>query len=294
MKKLTAFLLAVVLILSLTSCTASKVKINGTKIDNEIHTYFESSVSKNDKGEVSEEDVLKAISRYVAVNSEFEIRGLSLDSSIKSEVSTAVNDLWHIYGSYYEELGISKQTVYKIELSKAYEDALLSDYYSEKGDHPVSEEDIKNYFKENYCAIRFVTGYLFNVDDKGNPVTMTDAEKTKLKSSFDAVAESINGGIAIEEAVGTLGENTEVHNTIVNAFSDGTYPDGFFDAVKKIEQDKTQVITIENYIFLVSRIDVFSSEYGYFNTYRTHCLKQMKGEEFKAVVDKWAESYKSE
>ncbi len=294
MKRLTAFLLAVVLILSLTSCSSSKVKINGTKIDNEIYAYFEDSATQNDKGEVNEEDVLKAILRYVAVNSEFESRGLSLDSSVKSDVSTTVNDLWHIYGPYYDELGISKQTVYKIELSKAYEDALLSDYYSEKGDHPVSEQDIKNYFKENYCAVRFVTGYLFDVDDKGNPAPMTESEKTKLKNSFDAVAESINGGTAIEEAVGTLGENTEVHNNIVNSFSDGTYPDGFFDAVKKIEQGKTQVITIENYIFLVSRVDVFSSEYGYFNTYRTHCLKQMKGEEFKAVVDKWAESYKAE
>ncbi len=294
MRKITALALVVALIFSLTSCTAASVKINGTKIDSEIYTYFKDCAAKNEEGEVDEAEVLKAVSRYVAVNSEFQARGLSLDSAVKSDVSTTVNELWHIYGVYYEKIGVSKQAIYKIELSKTYEDALLAEYYSESGDHPVTEEELKAYFKENYCAVQLVTGYLFNVDDSGTLLELSDTEKEKLTSAFNSVAELVNDGTAIEEAVGSLGESTEVHNTVINSFSDGTYPEGFFAKVKDIEQDKAQVITIENYIFLVNKIDVFSEEYGYFNTYRTHCLKKMKGEEFKEVVDQWAESYKAE
>lgn len=294
MKKAVSLILVAVMFLSLSSCTVSKVKVNGTKIDNEIYAYFEDTAEKNEDGEASEEAVLKKISRYVAINSEFANRGLTLDSSIKAEVSNHVNDLWHLYGAYYEENGISKQTVYKIELSSAFEDALLEDYYAEDGDNPVTEEEIKKYFEENYAAIRFVTGYLFNVDDNGATTAMTDAEKTKLTNSFKAVAEMITDGTSIEEAVGSLGENIEVRDTVINAFSDGTFPDGFWNTVKSIEKGKTQVITVSDYIFLVKRVDIFSEEYGYYNTYRTDCLKQMKGEEFNAVIDSWAENYKAE
>lgn len=294
MKKIISLILVAVMAFSLASCTASKVKVNGTKIDNEIYAYFESHAKKNESDEVNEEEILTEISKYVAINSEFNNRGLALDSSIKAEVSALVNDLWHLYGSYYEENGVSKQTIYKIELSSAYEDALLADYYAEDGDKPVTEEEIKKYFSENYAAIRFVTGYLFNVDDNGAAAPMTDAEKTKLTNSFKSVAEMVNEGTSIEEAVGSLGENTEVRDTVVNAFSDGTFPEGFWNKVKSIEKDKTEVITVGDYIFLVNRVDIFSEEYSYYNTYRTDCLKQMKGEEFSAIIDSWAENYKAE
>lgn len=287
MKKIISLMLVAVMVLSLSSCSPTKVKINGTKIDNEVYTYFESQVD-------NEEAVLKEISRYVAINSEFLNRGLTLDSNTKADVSTRVNDLWHLYSSFYTENDISKQTIYKIELSKAYEDVLLADYYSANGDHPVTENDIKEYFKENYAAIRFVTGYLFNVDDKGAIVPMTDAEKTKLINSFKSVAEMVTEDTSLEESVSSLGENTEVRNTVINAFSDGTFPEGFWNQVKAIETGKTEVFTIDDYIFLVNRVDIFSDEYGYYNTYRTDCLKRMKGEEFSAVVDKWAENYKAE
>lgn len=294
MKKVVSLILVAVMVFGLASCTASKVKVNGTKIDNEIYAYFEAHTEKNEDGEVSEEIILKKISKYVAINSEFASRGLVLDSSIKSEVSAHVNDLWHLYSSYYEENGISKQTIYKIELSNAYENALLADYYGEDGDKPVTEEEIKKYFGENYAAIRFVTGYLFNVDDNGAATPMTDAEKTKLTNSFKSVAEMITDGTSIEEAVGSLGENTEVRSTVVNAFSDGTFPEGFWNLVKGIEKDKTEVITVGDYIFLVNRVDIFSEEYGYYSQYRTNCLKQMKGEEFSAVIEAWAENYVAE
>ncbi len=294
MKKINSLILVAVMVLSLSSCAPTKVKVNGTRIDNEVYAYFDVHAAKNENGEISEDAILNDISRYVAINSEFSNRGLVLDSSEKSEVSTRVNDLWHLYGSFYTENDISKQTVYKIELSNAYENALLADYYAADGDHPVTEDETKKYFGENYAAIRFVTGYLFNVDDNGATVPMTEAEKTKLTNSFKSVAEMVTEGTSIEESVGSLGENTEVRNAVINSFSDGTFPEGFWNKVKGIESGKTEVFTIGDYIFLVNRVDVFSEEYGYYNTYRTDCLKKMKGEEFSAVVDTWAENYKAE
>lgn len=291
MKKVISLLLAILtLTLVLTSCSGpAKVKVNGVKIDNEIYTYFENTLPKDENGEASEDAIKNAISRYVTINSEFQNRGLSIDSEVKGALSTSVNNLWHLYGSYYNEIGVSKQTIYKIELSKEYESALLADYCKN-----VSDEDIKAYFKENYIAIRFVTGYLFNVNDTGTSVAMTNEQKNSVIASYKSVVELINSGTLIEEAVVSLGEDTEVHSTLINAFSDGTFPQGFFTEVKKIEAGKTATITIDDYIFLVQRIDVFDKTYGYYENNRTACLKAMKGDEFSKVIDNWSKNYIAE
>ncbi len=291
MKKIISLLLATLaLTLVLTSCSGTaKVKVNGVKIDNEIYTYFENTLEKDENGEVSEDAIKNAISRYVAINSEFSNRGLSIDSDAKGVLSKSVNDLWHLYGNYYNKIGVSKQTLYKIELSKEYESTLLADYYSD-----VSEDEIKAYFKESYIGIRFVTGYLFNVDENGTSVAMTDEQKKSVTESYNSIVTLINEGTLIEEAVASLGEDTEVHSTLINAFSDGTFPTGFFNEVKKIDTDKTAVITIDDYIFIVQRIDVFDKTYGYYENNRTTCLEAMKGEEFSKIVDNWSKNYIAE
>lgn len=290
MKKVILLLTSLLLALSLCSCSGpTKLKVNGVKIDNEIYKYYENTLEKDENGEVSEEDVKSAVSRYVTINSEFANRGLSVDSEVKGALSTHVNNLWHLYGSYYNEIGVSKQTIYKIELSKEYESALLADYYSD-----VSEDEVKLYFKENYIGIRLVTGYLFNVDETGTSVAMTDEQKKSVTSSFNSVVTLINEGTLIEEAVASLGEDTEVHDTLINAFSDGTFPEGFFNEVKKMETGKTATVTVGDYIFLVQRVDVFDKTYGYYDNNRTGCLEAMKGEEFSKVIDEWSKSYVAE
>lgn len=288
------FLPAVLLAVMLSSCAPAKVKVNGAKIDNEIYTYFEDINAKVVEGEKLEECILSSIARYTAINSEFNNRSLTLSTPNKSKLSADVNNIWHLYGKYYEDIGVSKQTIYKIEQSKQYEQALLADYYGPNGASPVSEDTIKAFFNENYIAVRFVTGYLFNIDDNGATVTMTDEQRTNTVNSFNSVASMINNGTAIEEAVGSFGENTEVHDNVVSSFSEGTFPTGFFNAVKNIESGKAAAVTLGNYVFLVQRVDAFSEEYDYYSTYRSDCLNKMKGEEFGKVVDEWTKNYIAE
>ncbi len=293
-RTLAVFVAAVIMTLSLSACSAGKrVTVNGTKIDREIYLYF-ADEHKDLTDEQLETAVKADISRYTAVNSEFANRGLIMTTPQKSELSANVNNLWHLYGKYYSGIGVSKQTLYKIHLSKQYEQCLLDDYYSEGGVSPVSEEEIKAFFSTNYVAVRFVTGYLFNVDENGAAVDMTEEKKNNTVTAFNSAAAMVNNGTAIEEAAGALGENTEVHDGVISSFSNGSFPAGFFDAVKNIEAGKAAAVTLDNYIFLVMRVDAFSEEYDYYATYRTDCLNRMKGEEFNAVIAEWTKSYIAE
>ncbi len=296
MKKVISLLLiAVMLVTIFASCSApAKIKVNGVKINNEIYTYYENTLEKDENGDVSEDAIKSAISHYVTINSEFQNRGLSLDPDLKGELSNNVNDLWHLYGNYYTKIGVSKQTLYNIELSKEYESAILADYYSEDGESPVTEAELKAYFKENYIGINFSTGYLFNVDENGENAPMTDEQKNSVIASYNSVATLINEGTLIEEAIVSLGEDADYHNVLINAFSDGTFPAGFFAEVKKIEVGKASAVAIGEYIFLVQRIDAFDSTYKYYDNNRTDCLHKMKGEEFNKLVSEWSKNYIAE
>lgn len=282
MKKSISLLLALLLCLfSLSSCSVfSKVKVNGVKIDNEVYDYFK------DMHDGNESQIEASILKYVTINTEFQNRSLSLSPARKAELSATVNDLWHLYGIHYSDLGISKQTIYKIETSKAYEDALLDYYYGENGVSPVSEASLKEYFEEHYIAIRFATGYLFNIDENGATVPLRDNERAAIINNFSHSADLINTGSLIETAV------DEVHNALINSSHDGSFPSGFYKEVSTIKTGSAGAVVLDNYVFLVQRIDIFDETYNYYGTHRTQCLRDMKGSEFDNIIAEWSKSYK--
>ncbi len=283
MKKAVALILvAVICVMSFASCSGpAKVKVNGTKIDNEVYAYFEDLYDGN------ENEITKAISRYVTINSEFAKRNLKLTPVQKSNLSLRVDDLWHLYGVHYTKKDISRQTIYKIETSKVYEERLLDYYYGQGGVEPVSEETIKKHFKSNYIAISFATGYLFNIDETGATVPMTDSEKAVVINDFAKSEALINTGTPIEGST-----NYDVRNTIINSSYDGTFPSGFYKEVSTISVGSARTVSLDDYVFLVQRIDVFDETYGYYEEYRTECLRSLKGEEFDKMIDQWSQYYK--
>lgn len=283
-KVISLFLVSVICILSFASCSGpAKVRVNGTKIDNEVYAYFE------DLHDGNEPQMEKSISRYVTINSEFNNRNLSLSSAQKSELSSKVDDLWHLYGIHYQESGISKQTLYKIETSKVYEDVLLDYYYGQGGIEPVSENELKKYFKANYIAISYATEYLFNIDETGATVPMTDNEKATIINDFAKAEGLVNTGTPIEGAT-----DKEVHNAIINSSYDGSFPSGFYKEVANVKAGSASTVVLDDYAFLVHRIDVFDETYNYYDSYRTQCLRELKGDAFDKMVDQWSQSYNVE
>lgn len=292
-KSISLFLVCSFIIVLFSSCSGpTKVRVNGEKVDNEIYRYFEDEVLRKALEDTDVNSAVKeSISRYVAVNSEFANRSLSLTSGEKTSLSETVNNIWHFYGAYYDKIGVSKQTIYKIETSKAYERALLNYYYSAEGVSPVNEEEIKKYFSENYIAVRFVAGYLFNIDEKGATVPMTEEQKNAYVDSFNSVASMINNGTSVEEAIVSLGNEAEISDSLVYSGESGNLPDGFFSAAKNIEINKSAAIALNDYIFLVQRVDAFGEDFNYYSTYRNDCLEKMKHDEFSSVIDEWAKNY---
>ena len=290
-KRITVVALCFVLTALLCACTRSApVKVNGQKISRGVYGYFADIAGKEDSGKTAE-DLLK---RYIAVNSRFGEAGLVLDASEKKNLADTVDSYWHLYSAYYKALDVTRQDYYNIELSKAYEKKLLLNYYSADGEKPVSDEELKTYFSENFVAFRTVTGFLTTVDENNNSVSMSQQQKQSIINTFNTIANDINeNGTALLDASAQLQDVTMTEDIVVISSSNG-YPEGFYDKVKELENGKSAAFVIGDYVFCVQRYEILSEQYGLFSKYRADCLKALKGEEFDSVVDGWAGAYQVE
>ncbi len=296
MKKGLCVLLSILFcMLSLSACASrGAVSVNGTPIEKGVVLYF-FDAARQEAPDAGEEEISasahKKISAYVAVNSAFQERGLSLTTAEKAQISQNVNALWRLFGTYYTELGVSKQDLMKIETSKGYKDAVLADYYAPDGDKPVSEETLQAYFNENYIAFKSITGFLTTADNDGNPTPLTDTEKTKLRTVFENAAAAINAGSSVAEQAEKLENIIANTETVVVNRGDSNYPDDFFTQVSAIENGTAGAFVTGDYIFLIQRESLANEESNLFSDYRLDCLKTLKGEEFEKVLSAWAESY---
>lgn len=293
-KRITALILSATLLLTLCSCGKNaKVRVNSAKIAKGVYAYF-TDLAERQAQESGDTDVTglanNLLVRYVAVNSEFANRGLDLTLEEKSTLSSTVDSYWHLFSKYYESIGVSKNDLYKIEESKCFETRLMEVYYSENGDSPVSDSELKEYFNNNFVAFRSATGFLTTVDENNNTVSLSDSDREKTAEVFSRMANEINEGMASVDDASSYAENVAVTDSVVVIDKSSTrYPDGFFDNVKNIEVGSTASFTVGDYIFTVTRSDITADEL--FEEYRQDCLKALKGEEFETVVESWMTAY---
>ena len=149
MKKAVILLITVLTAtLAFSSCNKkSSVSVNGVPVSEGVYNYYY-DIEKNSDEDKSQQEIsdaaLSDVAAYVAVNSEFKNRALSLSSEDKNEISQNVNNYWHVFSVYYNTIGVSKQDLQKIEESKKYKDAVMADYYSENGDQPVTDDELRD------------------------------------------------------------------------------------------------------------------------------------------------------
>ncbi len=129
LKRIFAFIMCAAMIVSLAACSPADktaVNISGAEIDYETFLYFLDTVKsspekygldkKADSSKLADAAV-ELCKEYVAVNTWLNDAGLTLSSSEKSAASENLNNVWRVFSHYYEELGLSKQSLMKIMTS---------------------------------------------------------------------------------------------------------------------------------------------------------------------------------
>lgn len=269
---------------ALTGCSAegkTVLTIGKAEVDSEIFAYYFDRVyaaTESEGGDLLDTDAIVAAAvdeccEYVGAVTLFSQLSLRLSVDDKKSIANDTEDVWVLYGDYYTEAGISKQTVHKIKEAEYMRTALLLHYFGEGSEYEVSEEEIEYYFDLTYVEFYAINGYLTTVDENGNTVELTEQAKDELRTEFAAKKQKLANGAELSEVNG--GQTVEA--TYV-AVSSTAYPEGFLAKVAALEYDEPTVIETPEYIFLVVRADAKKGESSSYKSYRTSYIEALRGE----------------
>lgn len=315
MKKIIATFTAIIIcIVTLPSCSVknkSVITINeDTDIDNQIFTYFlneayysSDSITENECIEQATGECLK----YAAVNTQFSKTGKTLSLDEKAEISKEVNSLWRLYGDYYTEIGISKDTYFKIKQYEACKENLRFSLYDTNGTNPINEEYIKQYFATNYVGIKYFYQELYTVADDTKISNMSADEKKAYETekenalqrynSISEIANYVNSGVyTMDEAfmavTGQVSADISVSATVVSK-NDTSFSPEFIDAVFNQSIGSAFIITNseKSYLYFIERVNLLDEKYDFYSQYRDTCLKEVSENLFINEINTWVQSY---
>lgn len=175
-----------IIICIFSSCAKKEelVQVGSVKVGRGVYEYFLSEAEKQSDSS-PEEAAETAVLKYVAVNTKFEELKLSLNANQKSLASKRANSYWHLFSSYYEERGITKNDVYSVTLSDEYLKAIIRSIYDKDGTNPMPEKAIKEYFSNNYVAFKAIIELLQTTDENGVVTDITDQKLKSIQKQFN-------------------------------------------------------------------------------------------------------------
>ena len=267
------------------------ITINGTKISDDVFTYFLDCATVELGADANYEDLKNFASQltgtYYKTNSLAHTYGLNLTTAQKAAVSEKVNAYWSLYAGYYTKIGVSKETLTKVFSAEKYRDSLLIHYYGEGGIEEIPVSRIFANFRTNYIVFQAITGYFSQTDAAGNPIRLSQNEIETLVLKFQNMSAMVNAGEqTMEQAAEYLSESGYQSSvqTVVLHKDDISYPAGFFDKVQELEPRYAAVIGSNDYIFLVLRGDADANS-SYFLEKKTDIIKTLVGNSIDTTIE---------
>lgn len=316
MKKHLAFVLVFIMIFSLSACSVNGktvIEINeNTNIDTEIFSYFLNDVYYSYENRADSEYIELATSEcleYVAVNTRFAQMGENLTPREKADISNLTNSLWRIYGDYYTEIGVSKDTFFKIKQYEKYKENIRFSIYDKGGTNPVKEEYIEQYFTSDNVGIKYFYQELYTPISaeayeklSSYDKSVYDAEKKAAEERYSYISEIanyVNSSVyTMDEAfmavTGEVSADISVSAAVVGR-TGSSFSAEFVDAVFKQAVGSAFIITNaeKSYVYFIERIDLLDSRYGLYEQYRDECLRAVTESFLINEINGWVSTYKA-
>lgn len=288
-------LCSVVSVMMLSGCSGlvqkATVTVNDVPVGEDIFVYFLDAATV-ELGITAEYDEVKKltmelVNRYFKTNSLAKAEGIALNTAEKASVSERVNSTWVMFGEYYTDIGLTRETLTKVFTAEAYREALMMKYYGKGGIQEISETRLYANFHMNYTVFQTITGYLTTTDGAGNKKPISKGEAETLILKFQNILNMVNSGEqTMEQAVEYLA-STGVQSavqTVVLHKDDTTYPEGFFEKIQSLQSRKATIISTNEYIFLVIRGET-NMESRYFEQMKHDIIMDVADDNIDGVID---------
>lgn len=143
------------------------------------------NIEETDSTDWIQNKATKYCKDFVAVQREFELIGGELTSEEKDEAAQMAEYYYEQYPSYADN-GISLDTMKLMAESSYKEQKIFEYYYGFEGEKGCSEDELKDYFNDNFARVKYVSISLLDAD--GNKVS-EDKERSLRKKADEYVAQ---------------------------------------------------------------------------------------------------------
>ena len=243
--------------------------------------------------------------KYVAIENKFDELGLGFAENEPEKVNIYIESLWEYYGTMYEEMGISQDSLNLVTLNSEKKELIFNHIYGADGEKAVSEADVKKYLSDNNFRINYIEIEL--KDGEGNLLKSEGKEEMNAKAEeyierakngedFNAILKEYNDSLntstastddttAVETPIAEAPDNTMIVTkegtfpdaNIVTKLFDGSVAAGDYFIVESANSEK---------LYVVQCLDLFADE-TYYTDNESYVRHQLKDEEFEAEIESW-------
>ncbi len=325
-KKIASAAVATVCALSLASCgedTAWVVSCNGEQLRAGIYLFYQMDnatvalAANNADKDVKLKDVVidgvafndyvqaetfSSVKEYYAIEQKFDELGLTLTSD-QSEAAQWMVDYYQSYMSEeLLELGIGEESLEDVMFNSSKRDALFLEYYKVGGINGTTQEEIDEFFEENF--IRFKVIELDLKDDEGN--LLADADKQSVRDEAQAIIDKFNDGTSFddliaeredapkeeetaadESATDAEEEEDKYKNEFVVNLEASSFSEDFATQFKAKSVGDCFMIEEDEVIFVLNKLDVLEREDS-LEEYTDSIIEDLKSEDFEKLVAEWS------
>lgn len=283
--------LTLIMLLCFSACTGQgyPVSVDGNRIPAGVYAYYLSETKDADK-------TAELCRLSCAAEMLMKDEGITLSANYKRVIADETDSKWSMFSSYYESIGVSKQDITQALTALYNKKELLDYYYGENGKTPVSDEKIKSQLDKTYVSFKAIEASYLKVSDMGESVSLSDAEKKKLRSSFESMAKSINSSLmTINDANKIYNESigiivTQNPETALMKQGDVLYGDSFFKEVSKLKKGEAAVIESGSRVFLLQRQVITNDDDGFVFIYRSEMLESLKMKDLNKKLSELADT----
>lgn len=152
-----------------------------------VEDVKKTNIDSTDSTDWIQNKATKYCKDFVAVQREFEFIGGELTDEEKSE-AVEMAEYYYSYDPSLADNGVGMETMKLMAESSYKEQKIFQYYYGFEGEKGCSEEELKEYFNDNFARVKYVSISLLDAD--GNKVT-ADQERSLRKKAED-YAKQIN------------------------------------------------------------------------------------------------------
>ena len=257
---------------------------------------------------------------YLVLDEQLEKENVEIPEASLASADEQAETYWNVgqyadYGYFMpmsedlEPYGISLESFAycSTEYSVKYQ-ALFDKLYKEGGSKEVTNEELSEYFSDNYTDYSYFTVNLYtaSTDETGasTNVAMSEEEAKKVTDEIDGYVKQVNGGTSYDDVVAKYMEANEVESdpsvSNIENLENSSLGDEVKDALKELDNNKATAVKVGSgesavYYFIYKRdINDAKADYLADENNSAGVLASMKGDEFADYLEGLTEELKYE